>query len=999
MLSPLITKLFFYYYLEEKIKCVDKDSELLDALWKDVHGVNSGDKVAVAFNLQLNQVEGEWLKSTRDLACSARCCFQKYENLRGGRYAFILNKIKPVFDLVEEINQINKSIKGHLEGKKNDSIRIFKSLERQRSKIGNLRVRRVYFDGCPIVRKTEAITSLSRKANQLSTERKDLSCGMESEIQTVKLVIILQAFLNDLHMLQLGSETEKVWVKQAEHMILEAENAIDIFMCGRPNLLRWHSTSGKWIARHKFKDGDEAHASKFLLHQHPWTLEDTDLKDISSAVYTISTGLSKVPPTRKQVIDEIKPLRDQLNHVYNLLNGAVGELLFHSRKLGLEQVKYIAKVAADSKELKTYMEEARPTYLKGIEPIKRSIFLLDRISTVCHIEQNQSSSVVGLEEDVHAVVSQLTTDNETGLIFIQGDVGHRVPSPKREFWINKLREHLGGGRYLLVLDGISSTFDWDMLREVLPQGPIGSNGNRILLTTRYDRESDHIRTYMLTLRNEESDPSKEKLTKEVLGKSGGLPSLILPLAYEKPVTDELSWALERNSQGWVREAWLENLDRNFTVVNQAYNPNATFLPPSLNRGKLYPFSLNEANSFLLEYLSYMRLFPRDFEIPARRLVSLWVAEGLVDADAATNKYKIAMEKLHRLIELNMIQIVEGKFGGKVKSCRLPGALGELILRYKDVRPRYGIDLNRSIPNRLADKSLLSFISTDTREGIKPGEDIRNFLNKGIANECFGNLKVLDLERVFRPQLPKTIGQLIELRYLGLRWTYIEEIPSSIGSLHKLETLDLKHTHVRNLPITIWTMDSLQHLYLDQIYRSVILCEPKTGSLSNLQTLWGAFLDESSPLLKNENQLADSLEQLKSLRKLGLTFQLEPLKQKELANWVAKLRDLERLRLRSINRWGKPQVLHLEPLSGLQKLDSLYLCGKIDNISISIDFPKNLTELTLSATNLQNDPMQDLQLFPLLRSLCLYSDSFVGESNCLLNWSSFPTYSFLENYGS
>ncbi|KAJ7963281.1 Disease resistance protein [Quillaja saponaria] len=910
---------------------------------------------------------------------------------------------------------------------------------------------------------------------------------MELEIQTVKLVIILQAFLKDLHMLQLQSETEKVWVKQAEHMILEAENAIDIFISGRPNQVRWLWTFGHWIARHELKmemkhvqtelnkllERKERYdfkfiytdASKLLLHRNPLTLEDTNLNDISSAVSKISTRLSNLPPMRKQVINEIKPLQDQLNHLYKLFNDAAGELLFNSRKLGLEQVKNIAQVAESSIELKTYMEEGRPKYLKGIEPIKRTIFLLDRTLTVCHIEQNQSRSVIGLEEDVHVVLFQLTTGEETCLISIQGMEGigkttlakevyhHRTilkhfpvrawvnvfqvrklfkqqnadQSPIRKFWIEKLRKQLAGGDgpYLLVLDRITSTTDWDMLREVLPQSLNGTNGSRILLTTRYDRESiyacENVRSggviywryyvrlrtkeqswklykQMLRLLDEQIEPREKNLNKKVVGRCGGLPLSIVTLAYKKRVADELHRALERFNQGWGQGPWFNNLESNFTVPHTE----TSFF------GMTYQTRmLNHETTFLLEYLSYLRLFPRDFEIPARRVVALSLAEGILYLDnpdiATSSECALVEEHLLRLINLNLIQIVEGKFGGKTKTCCLPGVVGELILRYKDIRSQYGIKLNKSLQGRIVDnydnndesfehihgvdtnspdvwlkyRDLLSFISTDTREGNKPREDIRNFLNRGIANECFGKLKVLDLERVFRPQLPETIAKLIELRYLGLRWTYIEEIPSCIGNLYNLKTLDLKHTHIRNLPITIWKMLNLQHLYLDQIYRGVFLYEPKTGSLKNLQTLWGAFLDERSPLLQSGNH-SSPVVQLQSLTKLGLTIQLERLKQKDLAKWVANLINLQCLRLRSINHGGKPQALHLEPLSRLKNLCSLNLCGNLESISISNYFPETLTDLTLSATNLQNDPMQDLMSFTNLRSLCLYSDSFMGE---------------------
>lgn len=54
----------------------------------------------------------------------------------------------------------------------------------------------------------------------------------------------------------------------------------------------------------------------------------------------------------------------------------------------------------------------------------------------------------------------------------------------------------------------------------------------------------------------------------------------------------------------------------------------------------------------------------------------------------------------------------------------------------------------------------SFLSFDAREGNKPGALIGNSLRIGIKS--FQRLRILDLEHVFRPQLPNNIGNLHDL---------------------------------------------------------------------------------------------------------------------------------------------------------------------------------------------------------------------------------------------
>lgn len=217
----------------------------------------------------------------------------------------------------------------------------------------------------------------------------------------------------------------------------------------------------------------------------------------------------------------------------------------------------------------------------------------------------------------------------------------------------------------------------------------------------------------------------------------------------------------------------------------------------------------------------------------------------------------------------------------------------------------------------------SFLSFDTREGSKPGEEIGNFLDRCVFSGCFLLLRVLDLERVFRPKLPQDIGKLILLSYLGLRWTFLETLPSNVSQLLGLQTLDVKHTYISKLPSSIWKMENLRHLYLNESYRCRFPARPSHTYLKNLQTLWGVFIDEESPV-------KDGLDTLTNLKKLGLASRLmssHQLKMKSrleaVADWVQKLDELESLRLKSYNEEGKPWDLPLKSLSSLSNLSSMY----------------------------------------------------------------------------
>ena len=71
-------------------------------------------------------------------------------------------------------------------------------------------------------------------------------------------------------------------------------------------------------------------------------------------------------------------------------------------------------------------------------------------------------------------------------------------------------------------------------------------------------------------------------------------------------------------------------------------------------------------------LFYFGLFPQNFEIPARRLIALWIAEGLVYPKEETETPEdVAKKYLTKLIGQCMVQVTKKKVNGEVQACRLP----------------------------------------------------------------------------------------------------------------------------------------------------------------------------------------------------------------------------------------------------------------------------------------------------------------------------------------
>ncbi|KAK2452407.1 disease resistance protein RPM1 [Trifolium repens] len=387
-------------------------------------------------------------------------------------------------------------------------------------------------------------------------------------------------------------------------------------------------------------------------------------------------------------------------------------------------------------------------------------------------------------------------------------------------------------------------------------------------------------------------------------------------------------------------------------------------------------------------LYYLTKFPLDHEISARRLVNLWVGEGLVPEETPEETAEIYLEELR---DRSMIQVVALKSNGKIKTCCLPSMLREIILQNRN-SPNHSHDFGTHLDRRFAynfdDHGLdanstqafrnqgmpVSVLFFDKREGNVPGKRVGDILSTGIASWQFLETKVLDLECIFRPQLPKTLSKLTNLKYLSLRWTYLEELPLCICKLLELETLDLKHTHINYIPSSIWKLKKLKKLYLPQSYRSKLEGEPRGNVSETLHTLWGVFLYGNYPLL-------GYLHKLKSLQKLKLAFQLngsEQELQNTLAQKIVQLKELHSLTLKSVDETGGPENLKLIDMANLEKLSSLRLFGQLEYTLHERLLPQSLTDLTLSASKLSADSMPELQNLPMLKSLCFYADSYIEK---------------------
>ena len=597
----------------------------------------------------------------------------------------------------------------------------------------------------------------------------------------------------------------------------------------------------------------------------------------------------------------------------------------------------------------------------------------------------------------------------------------------------RLNSFLKEKHCLIVVDDVRTSNDFDKLSIVLK---CAGGLSRLILTTRNqdiacaaspwrnpvrlrsltDEESWALFSKKVQIAEDSfTRPDLLDLQDKILRKCGGSPQAILILG---------GLLLTRDLNKW--DSVIEQLSKKaLEELSKVIKPAG-----SLSDGDLIALSsvidpAAQENILALSYQDlpyqmkfcflYLGLFPRGFDIPVRRLFHLWLAEGLVislpeEEDLPPEEEEMAPEDLaekyfKQLISRNMIEVAKVRLDGSPKTCQMPASIYDVFhpkavglgLLHVQSNTAYTsaessehriqrlveyADIQNYLSSNPAIQCVRSYVSFNTRKRDSPNQDIGMFLNKVVNRRGFGLLIVLDLEHVYKPVLHETIGKLVLLKYLGLRWTSLDSLPISVGNLPYLETLDVKHTNIITIPSSIWMAKNLRHLYLNEIYFDMSIKKPNSGSLTNIRTLWGLVIGPKS-------HVENCLDKLIGLRKLGLTYNSESVRG-TIADWISKLTDLQFLRLRSSDKFGQPSTLELRDMPTHPKLSDLYLLGQLQ-LPRPIDdfqFPPNLKILTLSVSKLENDPMPILGKLRHLNILRLLRHSYKGKTMTCFN-NGFP----------
>ncbi|KAL9682508.1 hypothetical protein QQ045_014308 [Rhodiola kirilowii] len=384
-----------------------------------------------------------------------------------------------------------------------------------------------------------------------------------------------------------------------------------------------------------------------------------------------------------------------------------------------------------------------------------------------------------------------------------------------------LRIWLSGRRFLVVIDDVWEREAWESLERAFPDN---NKNSRVIITTRNKHVAALNTAYVHELRYLQEDeswelfckkafpddiemicpPNLERLGKEMVIKCSGLPLAIITLGGLLSTKSQVlgEWEMVQDN------LWKE-LKKDSVHINAVLLLSYKDLPQNLKPCFLY-----------------VGMFPEDFEILISKLILMWVAEGFIGQEEEGSPEDTAKSYFNELVGRSLIQKKGEDWIGS--TCRVHDLLRDMAIRkakemcfslYYDEKTTS--KLSKAPPHRR-----LTYMACDNIPSSYINPSLRTFCHSNRLRytaslfECFSLLRVLDFQagvygtsKIQVLKIPREIGRLIHLRYLGLGLPlHIKgEFPETICNLKALETLSVRSNAPVTLPKTIVKLKNLRHL--------------------------------------------------------------------------------------------------------------------------------------------------------------------------------------------
>lgn len=477
-----------------------------------------------------------------------------------------------------------------------------------------------------------------------------------------------------------------------------------------------------------------------------------------------------------------------------------------------------------------------------------------------------------VDEVLEKIVACHMTDQEELLVGEMSKANH----------YHRFIEAISGKKFLLVLDNIwdqeGLRLKWLDLRKLLEFGACGS---KVLITTRNHNVAGVLdsknQCTVRDLTKHESwllfqqiaftqwqDPGIEEIGKEIVKMCPNVPLVI------KSVGAVL--AGKRTTQEWqvFRNCQLANFSSYGRDVMHTLKLSYEHLDP---RMKLC--------------VKYCSLFPRGFTFEKEGIIRLWIALGYVvpkyksqSLEEASEEYVICLQNSGFLYIISRILPFIS-----IEQFRLHDVMHDLLVseagfKYKmadsntsefDERVRH-LSFSKVVEKSFWEvpasifkiKRLQSFIVVPPKGQI----GVRNWSMCDKLIQRFQFLKILILNGLEIKELPRSLGQLICLRYLDISNSNIVQVPNSVSKLVNLLSLRIHFcTHLKELPEDMSKMVNLEHFEMTRSTAGLSHMPMGLNNLTNLKTLDEFVVCEGSMQNASKGNATGKLADLNGLNNL------------------------------------------------------------------------------------------------------------------------------------
>ncbi|KAJ9676903.1 hypothetical protein PVL29_022084 [Vitis rotundifolia] len=517
-----------------------------------------------------------------------------------------------------------------------------------------------------------------------------------------------------------------------------------------------------------------------------------------------------------------------------------------------------------------------------------------------------------------------------------------------DFSLEQLQSHLRnalvGEKFLLVLDDVWNTDreKWLKLKDLLMDG---ANGSKILVTTRKKSTASIMGTFpMQEIKGLSHDdclslfvkcafmdgedkqyPTLLKIGDQIVEKCAGVPLAVRSLGsllYSK--RGERDWVSIRDSEIWELE---QNEDGIMAALRLSYYD--------------LPYHLKQC-------FALCSIFPKDFQFDNVTLISIWMAQGLIQSSGQNARMEdIGESYINELLSRSFFQDVEQLVPGVSYILKMHDLVHDLAMYF--AQPEC---LTLNFHSKYIPKRVRHVAFSDTNWPKEESETLR-FLeklsnvhtiyfqmqdvaprSKSFVSVCvlrFKCIRILDLADSNFEALPNSIGSLKHLRYLNLCGNKrIKKLPNSICKLYLLQTLTLsKCSKLEEFPKGIGSMINLRMLFITTKQRDLFGKEKRLKCLNFLQHLEIVHCLNLESLIKLRKLIIGNCPSLVSLsHSIKLLVALEVL----VIDNCQKLESMdgEEEGQKDIQSFGSLQILHFGYLPQLEALPRWLLHGPTSN---------------------------------------------------------------------